>query len=331
MTNRQLPEKFGVGLHQLIDSDIKDVIGVEKLIFQNSARYDEKRVRPASYELTLLAGRNLDFSPLTGCEGNPTDTHFELPAYNLTKEGVVNAVVLNPLRCCLIRTREQIALPDNVEGKVFPRGQLFQLGLIVESTYIDPGYNSSEDRPGIHLMVFNATHRSVTLPVGTPVARLELVRLAKEVAHPHPGANNIGGAEQVADDWPWPAKLSNAEAETKGAYSARDRGARMIAMDRQTHALKFLIDQVDSLTWSKNVQKLFMYWCVPWMLWLVIKALNVQQYLSAPALKTYEAFQVWINGGLFGFLVLIIPIAITSIKKDVRDTVMVLLRLKADK
>ena len=131
-----------------------------------------------------------------------------MSAYNSTNAGgVATSTVVNPWQCCLIRTREQIALPDNVQGKVLPRGQLFQKGLIVESTYIDPGFRSSDDRPGIHLMVFNATQKAKTLQAGMPVARLELIRLSRDVASPHQGAAFIGNTEQAQENWPWPKSL----------------------------------------------------------------------------------------------------------------------------
>src|SRR5208337_271052 len=123
MRNRQLPEQFGANLSQLVDSDIREAIGKSRFIILNSDVYSDDRVKQASYELTLLYGRNLDFGALQSYE--PSDEkadRFELPAYNLVMEGQATAVLINPWQCCLIRTREQLALPDNVEGRVLARG-----------------------------------------------------------------------------------------------------------------------------------------------------------------------------------------------------------------
>jgi deoxycytidine triphosphate deaminase len=329
--NRELSEEFGADLSQLIDADLRTAIGDHKHIFLNSEVFSANRVKQASYELTLLDGRNLDFGPLDQCdERNVNSTHQERPAYNVTKNGDIKALVVNPWQSCLIRTREQIAMPDNVQGKVLARGQLFQKGLIVESTYIDPGFRSSEDRPGVHLMVFNTTQKAVTLPVGMPVARLELLRLAKVVSNPHGGAATIGQAEHAMAAWPWPQQLNSAAEETVDARRARDLGARLIAMDRQTHALDFLIKQVDDLKRSKDIQKLFMYWCIPWLVWLVLRVANIAQYLTGDALSTYKAVEVWVNWATFGLFALLLPTVSTIISKDARTAALRALRIKAD-
>ena len=331
MQDRELSGEFGAGLSQLIDADLRNAIGEHKRIFLNGDVFSAERVKQTSYELTLLDGRSLDFGPLDQCdEGNVDHVHRERAAYNVTKDGAIKALVLNPWQSCLIRTREQIAMPDNIQGKVLARGQLFQKGLIVESTYIDPGFRSSDDRPGVHLMVFNTTQKAVTLPAGMPVARLELVRLAKAVSNPHGGADAIGQAEHALDVWPWPRKLSSAAEETEDARRARDLGARLIAMDRQTHALNLLINQVNDLRGSNDLQKLLMYWCIPWLLWVVLRVANISQYLTGDALSTYKAFEVWVNGAIFGLFAIVIPIVSTSISKDARSAMRRILGLKAD-
>lgn len=328
MQPRQLDAKYGAAVSQLIDVDLRGAIGDADLIFSDKKFYSKDHVKQASYELTLLDGRNLDFSALDQSNGEPSAAQLELAAYNVVENGRVKALVLNPWQCCLIRTSEQLALPDNVQAKVLARGQLFQKGLIVESTYVDPGFQSSDDRPGVHLMVFNATQRAVRIDAETPVARLELFRLGKEVANPHGGAATIVPAERATAEWPWPEELKSAAEETASARDARDRGARLIAMDRQVHALRLLISQVDALKRSNNGYRALAYFIVPWLVWVVLKTLNLPQYLAGDALVRYEDFQTWINGILFSLLVIIIPASLTSINRDARRALLRFFRPK---
>jgi deoxycytidine triphosphate deaminase len=318
MPRRQLDAKYGAAISQLIDTDFREAIGTDNLLFLNAGVFSADRVKQASYELTLLDGRKLDFSPLDQSHGEPGPAQLELSAYNLVENGQVKAVVLNPWQCCLIRTREQLALPDNLSGKVLARGQLFQKGLIVESTYVDPGFQSSEDRPGVHLMVFNATQRAITITSGTPVARLELFRLDKDVAHPHGGAAAIVQAEEATVEWPWPDELKSAAEETARAREARDRGARLIAMDRQVHALKPLISQVDSLKRANSGYKALAYFVVPWLIWVVLRTLNLPQYLAGDALVKYQDFEAWINAFLFSLLIVVLPASLTALNREAR-------------
>jgi len=201
------------------------------------------------------------------------------------------------------------------------RGQLFQKGLIVESTYVDPGFQSSDDRPGVHLMVFNATQKAITLQAGMPVARLELIRLSKNVDNPHGGASFIGQVEQAAAIWPWPIPLGTAAEEAQDAFRVRDIGARLIAMDRQTHALRLLIKQVDDLTVTCDFYKLFIYWATPWLIALALAALNIEKYLAGDALAIYVKFRAWIDWGTVALIGIIVPVVLTCVKADARKAV----------
>lgn len=314
MPDRTLSDEFGAAVSQLTDGDIKSAIGESNLIFQNHAIYSEERVKQASYELTLLDGRSLNYGPLPEYDETvaASASWRELSAYNLRANGSVSKVVLNPFHCCLIRTREQIALPDNVVAKVLARGQLFQQGLIVESTYIDPGFKSTDDRPGVHLMVFNATQRAVTLQSGMSVARLELFRLGKDVEDPHGGANTVAQASQALEPWPWPDTLLNATAEAEDAKRVRDLGAWLIAMDRQAHAIKALIGQVDALRRSNAIYKLFLYWAVPWILWLTLSSINADDYLSGSGLELFQQAQSLVGGFRFWLFTAIVAPALVA-------------------
>jgi dCTP deaminase len=116
-------------------------------------------------------------------------------------------ILLKPKQLVVVITHEELALPDDILGRVLSKGQLFSLGIVPVNTYADPGFHG---RLGIVLN--NASNDYLALPQKEPVAKIEFVRIASSVENPYRGPHGYESAiwpikhqfrltpEQVATD-----------------------------------------------------------------------------------------------------------------------------------
>ena len=183
---RELPDEIGSPMSILTDSEITHAMSLG-YFFRDDG--DGGFVRQASYELRvsetaslLMSKSKLDFDV-----GNKI-------AWLEKVEGKIY-ISIGPLQSVKLFSHEDLVFPDNVVGRVSARGQLFEGGLVVESTYIDPGFSGS-----IHLSAFNMTSKTIKIPVGAKLARLEFFKLNKAVKNPHGGRNSIKHPELKAVD-----------------------------------------------------------------------------------------------------------------------------------
>ncbi len=86
-------------------------------------------------------------------------------------------------------SREVLELPKCVFAQCVGLGQLFSAGVIVGSTYVDPG-----SKGAIYLSMTNVGHRAVRIREGQPLARGFFHVLGADVEKPHPGA---GGRRKI--------------------------------------------------------------------------------------------------------------------------------------
>jgi deoxycytidine triphosphate deaminase len=296
MANRRtLPKDIGYAAALLTDEGFRQA-HKEQNIFASEADYKESNVRQASYELTLQEVRELRFEQLKKVDGLGDPLALEVSAFKVT-EGDQQYVIINPWQCCQLMVHEQIVLPDNVVGHVMARGQLFQSGLIVESTYVDPGFGPVDGK-SIHLMAFNATQRQVKLPIGVPIARLEVIRLEKDVTDPHGGRSSIKTPEMSPQSWPWPVSLNDHGAEVAAARLLRDKDLRLLAMDRMTIAIEGLVKRhMSQEHWAAGF-RIYTFITAPLFIWLILTALNLRNFLNAASQasydKLYQSIPIWV-------------------------------------
>ncbi|MFB7219175.1 hypothetical protein [Streptomyces sp. NPDC056227] len=95
---------------------------------------------------------------------------------------VAGELVIEPGATVRIDTAESIRLPDNVMANIIGLGQLYACGVTVANTYVDPG-----SRGPVYLAVTNLGRRTVRIPVGEPIGRAQFHLLGRSVRTAHPG------------------------------------------------------------------------------------------------------------------------------------------------
>lgn len=221
-----LSRDIGSPMNLLTDAEIIEA-AARGYFFRGQDDYQERQVRQASYELTLGRARTLNDIELENHTDNSQDatTLRSLPAYFAEQNGS-KWLFINPMQSCTLYTSEQIFLPNNVVCRVNARGQLFESGIILESTYVDPGFDGE-----IHLMAYNSTERLVKLPLNMAIARLEFMKLSKPVKDPHGGRKAIHSPEPSLEVTPWPLSIGNRREEIQRARNFRDKVNRELSID----------------------------------------------------------------------------------------------------
>ena len=92
--------------------------------------------------------------------------------------------ILHPNEFVLGVTRESVALPDDLVGRLEGKSSLGRLGLLIHSTagFVDPGWHGR-----LTLELANILTIPITLYVGMPVAQISFMRLTTPVDRPYVG------------------------------------------------------------------------------------------------------------------------------------------------
>jgi deoxycytidine triphosphate deaminase len=311
--NELLADTVGSKLSLLTDSDFHKFVGDTQSIIPPE-QFNRVHVRQTSYELTLGHARTLNDSGLETLRQSDSSCQ-ELPAF-MVVDNDKRWLHINPMQCCLLYTAEQLFVPPNIVGKVLARGQLFQRGLIVESTYVDPGFKPSDDGRSVHLMAFNATNRVVKLQLGMPIARLELYQIAKPVTVPHRGRSEIKRSEVEIGDFPWPTAATLHSVEVSAAKILRDKDVRLLAMDRNTLALELLGREFQKLRSDTIILRLMIYAFGGLLAYLIFLKFSVQFEAANPELKP------WLDSPFTCFVAFVVfPAIYAAVKKDARQSI----------
>lgn len=107
--------------------------------------------------------------------------HGEVTAH-APLEPVNGELVIESGATVRIDTVESIRLPDDMMANIIGLGQLYACGVTVANTYIDPG-----SRGPVYLALTNLGQRSVRIPVGEPIGRVQFHQLGRSVLTAHPG------------------------------------------------------------------------------------------------------------------------------------------------
>jgi dCTP deaminase len=311
LNKRVLPDEIGHPMSLLADYEIR--AAMEQGYFLHENGYKPEQVRQASYEITLGSARTLNDVeiPHIGTLSSFSVENRDLSAFIADISGH-DYLFINPLESCLIYSAESISLPDNVVGRINARGQLFQRGLIVESTYIDPGFDAS-----VHLMIFNSSERFVKIPFGVPVARLEFMKLAEPVTNPHRGRQAIRQPETVSELPPWPELQKDRGEHLRLARAYRDKDRRTLAMDH-LHLLSQEIhtqttkDQRAFSEWQEKaddryeLMKVGVYCLLLAVIYLYAKSENFDIPLLGELVTKYPNLMVWLNNPITAIALLIL-------------------------
>lgn len=122
---------------------------------------------------------------------------------------------LKPSSIMTFTTREHLDLPLDCLGRIYPRGRMTNIGLMMASTNVDPGFKGS-----LKLTVVNVGDVDIILPIGTEVAKLELEKM--------PEANQDGyrGAHSGREAPPFEATLFD-DAIRESQVVARRKAQRL--------------------------------------------------------------------------------------------------------
>jgi deoxycytidine triphosphate deaminase len=130
-----------------------------------------RQIRHCSYELTT--SNRVEILMADGDTTGFRDHQVEADGFWIPPMGTVR-----------VFCREVLDLPKFVFAQCVGLGQIFAAGVIVGSTYVDPG-----SKGAIYLAMTNVGSRSIRIPLEKPLARAFFTVLA-EVDRPHPGAGS---------------------------------------------------------------------------------------------------------------------------------------------
>jgi dCTP deaminase len=149
--------------------------------------FDEQRVQPASYDLTLHA------EALKPVEGNSRiDLRTQHPVDYMERVLIEDGYQLTPGSCILTSTLESVKLGPSIVARVEGKSTLGRLFLAVHITagFIDPGWNGR-----ITLEVVNHGPLTVVLWPGMKIAQLSFTRMSSESQVPY-GSPKLGSHYQ---------------------------------------------------------------------------------------------------------------------------------------
>jgi len=105
-----------------------------------------------------------------------TDGHKR---YSVSNDG---DILIKPHHMVVIITLEELRLPPDILGRILTKGAFFSLGLSPVNTYADPGFSGK-----LGIVMFNASHDYIRIPVATSIAKIEFSRLRYAVNRPYSG------------------------------------------------------------------------------------------------------------------------------------------------
>lgn len=122
----------------LVDKNIKELAENGLLIVTN---YKEENVNCVSYDLTL--------NSIIDCD--------------LEKE----EYILKPKEFIMVKTEEELLIPNNILGRIAEKNSLLRTGLFVSGPHYQPGHRTYS-----YLRVFNMSDKEITLKKGLKIAQI---------------------------------------------------------------------------------------------------------------------------------------------------------------
>lgn len=128
----------------LIDEQIKELVNKGKLIVTN---YKPENLGGVSYDLTI---DNI-----------------------VVEDDISNEYVLKPKEFVIIKTNEELYIPDNMIGKIEEKNSLLRLGLFVSGPVYQPGHRTFS-----FLRVYNMSNSEIKLQKDFKIAQIFFEELA---------------------------------------------------------------------------------------------------------------------------------------------------------
>jgi len=162
----------------LTDEDII-TLGKEKLLITEN--FEEQQVHQTCYELRV---GDIGYYLLRDEPNRKVTIDPDHP------------LILRPGDVVTILTKEEVALPDDMIGRIFSKGHLFSIGLSPVVTLVDPGFSGH-----LGITFINHSKKRLSFVHEDLICKIEFVKLNKKVKNPYKGPHNY--AEQI-----WPVDYS---------------------------------------------------------------------------------------------------------------------------
>ncbi|HEV7581111.1 MAG TPA: dCTP deaminase [Mycobacterium sp.] len=170
----------------LSDRDLRAEISAGRLGINP---FDDTLVQPSSVDVRLDSMFRV-FNNTRYTHIDPAKQQDELTSLVEPADG--EPFVLHPGEFVLGSTLEQVALADDLAGRLEGKSSLGRLGLLTHSTagFIDPGFTGH-----ITLELSNVANLPITLWPGMKIGQLCILRLTSPAEHPY-GSSRVGSKYQ---------------------------------------------------------------------------------------------------------------------------------------
>lgn len=155
--------------------------------------FDPHSVQPSSVDLRL----DNRFRVFQSTRHTHIDPRVDQPDLTeLLTVGDDRPFVLQPGQFCLGNTHEEIALPNDLVGRLEGKSSLGRLGLVIHSTagYVDPGF-----RGRLTLELSNAAALPILLYPGMKIGQLSFLQLSTPADQPY-GSGTLKSKYQGQDE-----------------------------------------------------------------------------------------------------------------------------------
>ena len=143
--------------------------------------FKEENVQPASYDITIGDSFTSEREYTDNGELITGPKRFDEPVPYVTV--TCNSYALGPKKFVLATTKEYIKLPHNITAFVEGRSSIGRLGLFIQNAgWVDPGFEGQ-----ITLELFNASDRTIIIPVGARVGQLVFAMMDVVAEKPYNG------------------------------------------------------------------------------------------------------------------------------------------------
>lgn len=191
MSSTALGKDYPIGM--LTDSDIKSALSI---LFSEHAEKD--RAKYSTYEIVLDKG----FEVIQYSNAGQVERLARSP-----DDGIISVA---PGETVLVYSKECFSLPTNVYARVNTVGQIFLAGFSAENTYVDPGFMGQ-----ISITLINNSNRVLSMSEGSPLARVEFIKLSKSPDKIHTGRAGVRQSKVIPS-------LDSSSAETFKALDFDD-------------------------------------------------------------------------------------------------------------
>ncbi len=157
----------------LTDKFIKKALHI---LFSENA--DKSKAKYSTYELSLDVGYQIIKYSDAG----------EIQRQDVLNEN--NLIIAEPGDTILVYCQESFSLPKNIYARVNTVGQIFMAGFSAENTYVDPGFSGK-----ISITLINNSNRTLTMTKGSPLARVEFIKLSDVPEVTHRGVSGVRGTK----------------------------------------------------------------------------------------------------------------------------------------